>query len=103
MPTKREPTRRPWHRGRMVVTAEMLELWRRAKKLRKSSDAYKAAEMVLQKLIGLSKFEASPLGRGSLLGGDTTSPPQAERWRDALERANREQPETTRASCAERP
>jgi hypothetical protein len=95
VPTNRTPLWREWHRGRLVVTAEMLELWRRAKKLRKGSDAYKAAEMALQKLIGLSKFEATPLGRGTLFGGDTTSGPQAQRWRDALERANRE-PSTRR-------
>jgi hypothetical protein len=76
------------------VTPAMLEVWRHAKKLRKGSDEYKAAEIALQKLIGLSKFEASPLGRASLLGGDKLSGPQAQRWRDALERANHEQPET---------
>jgi hypothetical protein len=92
MPTKREPTRRPWHRERLVVTAEMLELWRRAKKLRKSSDPYKAAEMALQKLIGMSKFETSPLGRGSLLGCDKTSAIQAQRWAAALAEADKQAP-----------
>jgi len=91
MPTKHRPTQRPWRRHELpAVTPEMLGLWRRAKKLRKESDEYRAVEVELQGLIGMSKFGPTPFGGSALLAGGEVNEPLARRWREALERADRE-------------
>jgi hypothetical protein len=100
MPTNRTPRRRDWRRGsRLIVSPEALRLWRRAKTLRnKDSDEYKRTEGELQELLGLSKFEATVLGRPSLICCNPASDMYpipcgcalAERWAEALEAADRE-------------
>jgi hypothetical protein len=92
MGTKRTPLRRTWRRNQLVVSPEALAAWRHAKKLRKGTAEYEAAEMALQKLLGLGKFEATVLGRPSLFGGETHSAEVAKRWRAELEEADRTQP-----------
>jgi hypothetical protein len=89
MPTNRRPLKREYQPP-LVVTDEALAAWRRAKSIRrKDSREYRDAEDALQNAIGMSKFHASPLGRGTLLGGETESPRLARAWATALEQADR--------------
>jgi len=68
----------------------MLSLWRRAQKLRRGSAGFRAVEVELQGLIGMSKFGPTPFGGSALLAGGEVNEPLARRWREALERADRE-------------
>jgi hypothetical protein len=85
MPAKRKVLDR---RRLPPITPEALAAWHRAKAARRGTPEYREAAAALQKACGLTKFEATPLGRASLLGGDTTSAPLARRWRAALEAAD---------------
>jgi len=91
MPVKRRVLDR---RRLPPISSAALTAFRRARAARRGSAEYREAEAELQRAIGMSKFEASPLapGRGSLLGGDMESPLLARRWRDALEAADHTQP-----------
>jgi hypothetical protein len=87
--------RRPLYRAYLPpISAEALSAFRRGRMAKRGSPEFREAAAELQRAIGLSKFEASPLApeRGSLLGGDLESPRLARRWRDALEAADRTQP-----------
>ena len=72
------------------MTPAMLSLWRRAQKLRRGSAGFRAVEVELQGLIGMSKFGPTPLGGPALLAGGEVNEPLARRWRTALEAADRE-------------
>jgi hypothetical protein len=85
MGTKRTPLKRGWHQGPPpTVTPEQLALWRRAKTLRRGSDAFQAVEAELQAAIGMSKFGPTPLGGPALLAGGEVNEPLARAWRAAL-------------------
>jgi hypothetical protein len=68
----------------------MLAAWRRARKLRRGTDKFREAEAALQELIHMSRFGPTPLGGPALLAGGEVNEPLARRWREALERADRE-------------
>jgi hypothetical protein len=89
--------RRPPNQGRhhLTPTPAALQLYQQGKRLRPSSEEFKAVEGELQRLLGLSKFERTVFGRRSLVccsGQDIYPIPcgcaLAEQWQEALEAAD---------------
>ena len=85
---------------RPVISVEALAAWRACKQIkRRGSDEYRDAVIRLNHSVGLSKFDVSPAEVGARPPAYLTQPErrplleewhQARRWRDALERADRE-------------
>ena len=79
----------------LIVTPELLHLFRRGKTLRSGSDACKAVQDELRERLGLLKFGADVFGRSSLVccsSADIYKIPctcaLAKRWQAALEAAD---------------
>jgi hypothetical protein len=92
--------RRPPQQGQqqhLIVTPELLHLFRRGRTLRSGSAACKAIQDELRERLGLLKFGADVFGQSSLVCCSSAdiypilcTCALARRWQAALERADRE-------------